>query len=144
MEESETITTDTNSSIVARSIQQNEGASNDRIINNQSYAVAEKPNADSNTSDTTTFSAPSSRSVASSAVSFHPPPSAPQTPVHAPLNEKECKRKFVKFVLAANKYRQRKGTKKPTRMSLIFDANDDVETMCVIRQGKAEYHKFNG
>ncbi|KAG2202192.1 hypothetical protein INT47_002111, partial [Mucor saturninus] len=60
-------------------------------------------------------------------------------------DEERCKRKFAKMVLAANKFQtKQQREEKPSHMELVFDVHGNIDMMCMVRQGKSEYHKFCG
>lgn len=100
----------------------------------------------------------SSRSVSSSDASFHPPPNvwkpAPATkpsttspvehyiPPNTVGDEERCKRKFAKILRAACRYRQHQV--RPSEMVLVFDGQQNIEIMRLVREGKTEHHKFDG
>lgn len=65
-------------------------------------------------------------------------------------NEKLCKRKLAKMVLAAYKYQKENQTDQPVQMNLIFDPEGNIDIMRLVKKNqqdgslKSEYHKFVG
>ncbi|KAL9540947.1 hypothetical protein MBANPS3_009394 [Mucor bainieri] len=76
-------------------------------------------------------------------------PSDRYMPLDLVGNEELCKRKFAKMVLAANKFqnqqqRAQEQDERPSQMALLFDVDNNIDMMRMVRQGKSEYHKFCG
>lgn len=64
-------------------------------------------------------------------------------------NEKLCKRKFAKMVLAASKYQRENQKDQPVQMNLLFSPEGNIDMMRLVKKQqdggmKSEYHKFVG
>ncbi|KAF7721976.1 hypothetical protein EC973_003889 [Apophysomyces ossiformis] len=92
--------------------------------------------------------ASSADSSVSSTTSYHPPSTwpaeEPQFKTNIIGNESKCKRKFAKMVQAAYRFGIDHKDDMPTEMKILFDANDNIEGMCLTLKGQTELHKFNG
>ncbi|KAI9264399.1 kinase-like domain-containing protein [Phascolomyces articulosus] len=141
---------------------------NNNNNNNNNHSNDEKRI--STSSNETTDSSTSTTS--SSAVSYHPPPVLPPSvtttttgsststvmptsttqpkrgePQFRPSmigDETKCRRKFVKMVQAAYSFQMEHKDVIPKEMDILFNAQENVQSICLYMNGQPEYHKFCG
>ncbi|CAO3594028.1 unnamed protein product [Absidia cylindrospora] len=114
-----------------------------------------RPSSTSSSSGTSTSSSSSTSSYSStSSGSFQPPPAWPihpkterrwsATPSSLPTNEKKAKRKFIKMIQAAVKFRQDNKYHMPSEMEILFDSQDNIINLRLWIHNKIQYHSFQG
>ena len=129
----------------------------------QSLIFNDNNNNDEKRISTSSNETDSSTTSSSSAASYHPPPvlpantaipsstsptqskrGEPQFRANMIGDETKCRRKFVKMVQAAYNFQMEHKDLIPKEMDILFNAQDNVQSIRLYINNQAEYHKFCG